>query len=140
MIKVRCFKCSNAFQLTEQHIANALAAEGISRKPAHYTAECPYCRQANKVSLRRRQHRQKGKAKRSPKARGRAFLILRLCDLPHPGCGSGQMPAHSRRPPSRHIEGIDFQRNRASVAVAAEISQQACQQQMPGTGKAMLPN
>ena len=53
MIKVRCFKCSNAYQLTEQYIANALAAEGISRKPAHYTAECPHCRQANKVSLKR---------------------------------------------------------------------------------------
>jgi hypothetical protein len=53
MIKVRCFKCSNAFQLTEQYIANALAAEGISHKPAHYTAECPRCRQANKVSLKR---------------------------------------------------------------------------------------
>jgi hypothetical protein len=53
MVKVRCFKCGNAFQLTEQHIANVLAAEGITRKPAHYTVECPSCRQANKVSLKR---------------------------------------------------------------------------------------
>jgi hypothetical protein len=53
MIKVRCYKCSNAFQLTEQFIANSLAAEGITQKPAHYTAECPRCRQANKVSLKR---------------------------------------------------------------------------------------
>lgn len=53
MIKVRCFKCSHAFQLTEQYIANALAAEGVTRKPAHYVAECPRCRQANKVSLKR---------------------------------------------------------------------------------------
>lgn len=53
MIKVRCFKCSNAFQLTEQYVANALAVEGVSGKPAHYVAECPRCRQANKVSLKR---------------------------------------------------------------------------------------
>ena len=53
MIKVRCFKCGNAFQLTEQYVANALAAEGITRKPSHYAAECPRCRQINKVSLKR---------------------------------------------------------------------------------------
>lgn len=53
MIKVRCFKCGHAFQLTEQHIANALAAEGISGKPSHYVADCPHCRQSNKVSLKR---------------------------------------------------------------------------------------
>ena len=53
MLKVRCFKCGNAFQLTEQYVANALAAEGIARKPAHYTAECPQCRQAIKISLKR---------------------------------------------------------------------------------------
>jgi hypothetical protein len=52
MVKVRCFKCSNAFQLTEQYIANALAVEGVTGKPTHYTAECPRCRQANKVSLK----------------------------------------------------------------------------------------
>jgi hypothetical protein len=53
MVKVRCFKCGNAFQLTEQHIANALAADGISGKPSHYVAECTRCRQAIKVSLKR---------------------------------------------------------------------------------------
>jgi ribosomal protein L44E len=53
MVKLRCFKCGNAFQLTEQYIANALAAKGITGKPAHYIAECPQCRQANKVSLKR---------------------------------------------------------------------------------------
>lgn len=53
MVKVRCFKCSHAFQLSEQYIANALAAEGITDKPPHYVAECPRCRQSNKVSLRR---------------------------------------------------------------------------------------
>jgi hypothetical protein len=53
MIKVRCYKCGNAFQLTEQFVANALAAEEITRKPAHYTAECPRCRQAIKIPLKR---------------------------------------------------------------------------------------
>ena len=53
MIKVRCYKCGNAFQLTEQFVSNALAAQEITRKPAHYTAECPRCRQAIKISLKR---------------------------------------------------------------------------------------
>jgi hypothetical protein len=53
MVKVRCFKCGHAFQLTEQYIANDLAIQGIEKKPAHYVAECPQCRQANKVSLKR---------------------------------------------------------------------------------------
>jgi len=53
MIKLRCFKCGQAYQLTEQHVANELAAMGISGKPTHYVAECPRCRQANKVSLKR---------------------------------------------------------------------------------------
>jgi hypothetical protein len=39
--------------LTEQFIANALAAQGVDRKPRHYVADCPRCRQSNKVSLRR---------------------------------------------------------------------------------------
>jgi hypothetical protein len=52
MIKVRCFRCGNAFHLAEQQIANALAAEGISGKPSHYVADCPHCRHAIKVSLR----------------------------------------------------------------------------------------
>lgn len=53
MIKTRCFKCGNAFQLTEQYIANDLAAQGIGGKPSHYVAECPHCRQAIKISLKR---------------------------------------------------------------------------------------
>ena len=52
MIKTRCFRCGFAFTLTEQHIANALAAEGITDKPSHYMAECPHCRRMNKVSLK----------------------------------------------------------------------------------------
>ena len=53
MIKTRCFKCGHAFTLTEQFVANALAASGVTGKPAHYTAECPRCRQAIKVPLNR---------------------------------------------------------------------------------------
>jgi hypothetical protein len=53
MIKARCYKCGQAFTLTEQFIANALAAQGVTAKPAHYTAECPRCRQAIKVPLKR---------------------------------------------------------------------------------------
>jgi hypothetical protein len=53
MIKARCFKCGQAFTLTEQFVANALAAQGLTQKPAHYTAECPRCRQAIKVPLKR---------------------------------------------------------------------------------------
>jgi hypothetical protein len=52
MVKVRCFKCGNAFQLTEQFIANALAAEEVAERPTHYLATCPHCRQAIKVPLR----------------------------------------------------------------------------------------
>ena len=52
MIKTRCFRCGFAFTLAEQHIANSLAAEGVTGKPAHYMAECPHCRRVNKVSLR----------------------------------------------------------------------------------------
>ena len=53
MVRIRCFKCGQAFQLTEQQIANELAAEGVTAKPSHYVAECPRCRQANKVPLKR---------------------------------------------------------------------------------------
>jgi hypothetical protein len=53
MIKARCFKCGHAFNVVEQLIANDLAAEGITSKPAHYTAECPRCRRAIKVPLKR---------------------------------------------------------------------------------------
>ncbi|GEM_PF-909465 len=51
-MKVRCFRCSNAFQLTTQQIANNLAAQGVSGRPSHYVAECPHCRQAIKISLK----------------------------------------------------------------------------------------
>jgi hypothetical protein len=53
MIKTRCFKCGQAYQLTEQFVANALAAQGVTQKPSHYSAECPRCRRVNKVSLKR---------------------------------------------------------------------------------------
>jgi Zn ribbon nucleic-acid-binding protein len=53
MIKARCFKCGHAFHLSEQQIANTLAAEGVTRKPQLYTIECPQCRRAIKLSLKR---------------------------------------------------------------------------------------
>jgi hypothetical protein len=53
MIRARCYRCGHVFQLTEQFVANALAAEGISGKPSHYVAECPQCRQAIKIPLKR---------------------------------------------------------------------------------------
>lgn len=52
MIKGRCYRCGFAFALAEQFVANALAAEGVAGKPSHYAAECPRCRQVNKLSLR----------------------------------------------------------------------------------------
>jgi hypothetical protein len=53
MIRTRCFRCGNAFHVAEQSIANALAAQGVARKPTHYTAECPRCRKSVKISLKR---------------------------------------------------------------------------------------
>ena len=53
MIRTRCFKCGQSYQLTEQFVANALAAQGVTKKPALYAAECPRCRRVNKVSLKR---------------------------------------------------------------------------------------
>jgi hypothetical protein len=53
MIKIRCFRCGNAFSLTEQQVANSLAAQGISGKPSHYVVDCPHCRHVVKISLRR---------------------------------------------------------------------------------------
>ena len=53
MIKVRCYRCGHAFHLAEQFVANDLAAQGVEGRPSHYVAECPQCRLANKVSLKR---------------------------------------------------------------------------------------
>jgi NMD protein affecting ribosome stability and mRNA decay len=53
MVRARCYRCGFQIQLTEQFVANALAAQGVSGKPEHYTAECPHCRQANKIPLKR---------------------------------------------------------------------------------------
>ncbi len=53
MVKVRCYRCGFAFTLTEQHISNMLAAEGIAEKPSHFSTECPRCRNINKISLAR---------------------------------------------------------------------------------------
>jgi phage FluMu protein Com len=52
MINVTCFKCGWKFTLDEEAIAESLA-EAETSPPRHYVVECPRCRQANKVSLKR---------------------------------------------------------------------------------------
>jgi len=53
MINVSCFKCGWKFTIDEEAIAEG-RAEGETPPPRHYVVECPRCRKANKVSLRRR--------------------------------------------------------------------------------------
>ncbi len=56
MIDVTCFKCGWKLTLDEKATAASLAeAEGLL--PRHYVVECPRCRQANKVSLKRGRRR-----------------------------------------------------------------------------------
>ncbi len=57
MINVTCFKCGWKFMLDEEAIAEGLA-EGET-PPRHYVVECPRCRKANKVSLRKGRGRRK---------------------------------------------------------------------------------
>ena len=52
MINVTCFKCGWKFMLDEEAIAESLA-EAETPPPRHYVVECPRCRKANKVSLKR---------------------------------------------------------------------------------------
>ena len=56
MINVTCFKCGWKFTLDEEAIAES-QAETETPPPRHYVVECPRCRQANKVSLKRRRRR-----------------------------------------------------------------------------------
>jgi len=56
MINVTCFKCGWKFTIDEEAIAEGLA-EADTPLPRHYVAECPRCRQANKVSLKRGRRR-----------------------------------------------------------------------------------
>jgi uncharacterized Zn finger protein len=57
MINVTCFKCSWSFTVDEEALAESLD-EGEA-PPRHYVVECPRCRQANKVSLKRRRRRRR---------------------------------------------------------------------------------
>jgi len=52
MINVTCFKCGWKFTIDEEAIAESLA-DAETPPPRHYVAECPRCRKANKVSLKR---------------------------------------------------------------------------------------
>ena len=58
MINVTCFKCSWKFTLDEEAIAEN-QAEAETPPPRHYVVQCPRCRKANKVSLKR--HRRRGR-------------------------------------------------------------------------------
>jgi hypothetical protein len=51
MIRVSCFKCRQRFTLDEEFVALELAKLG-NPNPRYFTAHCPQCRQAIKVSLR----------------------------------------------------------------------------------------
>jgi hypothetical protein len=52
MIHVTCFKCGWRFTLDEEAIAESLA-EAKTSPARHYVVECPRCRQANKVPLKK---------------------------------------------------------------------------------------
>ena len=64
MINVTCFKCGWKFTIDEEAIAKSLA-EAETPPPRHYVVECPRCRKANKVSLKR--GRRRGRASRKKK-------------------------------------------------------------------------
>lgn len=51
MINVTCFKCGWKFTIDEEAIAESQAE--ADTPPRHYVVECPRCRQANKVALKR---------------------------------------------------------------------------------------
>jgi hypothetical protein len=51
MIRVACFKCKQRFTLDEQFVAVELAKLD-NPHPRFFTAHCPRCRQAIKVSLK----------------------------------------------------------------------------------------
>ena len=51
MIRVACFKCKQRFTLDEEFVAVELAKLD-NPHPRFFTAHCPRCRQAIKVSLR----------------------------------------------------------------------------------------
>ena len=51
MIRVACFKCRQRFTLAEEFVAVELAKLD-NPHPRFFTAHCPRCRQAIKVSLK----------------------------------------------------------------------------------------
>ena len=51
MIRVACFKCKQRFTLDEEFVAVELAKLD-NPTPRFFTAHCPQCRQAIKVSLK----------------------------------------------------------------------------------------
>ena len=51
MIRVSCFKCKQRFTLDEEFVAVELAKLD-NPHPRFFTAHCPRCRQAIKVSLK----------------------------------------------------------------------------------------
>lgn len=51
MIRVTCFKCRQRFTVDEDFVAVELAKLG-NPHPRFFTARCPRCRQAIKVSLK----------------------------------------------------------------------------------------
>jgi hypothetical protein len=51
MIRVACFKCRQRFTLAEEFVAVELAKLDDPH-PRYFTAHCPSCRQAIKVSLK----------------------------------------------------------------------------------------
>lgn len=57
MINVTCFKCGWRFTVDEEVLAENLAE--AEAPPRHYVVECPRCRQANKVPIRRGRRRKR---------------------------------------------------------------------------------
>ncbi len=52
MINVTCFRCSWKFTIDEEALAESHGEAEIPH-PHHYVVECPRCRRANKVALKR---------------------------------------------------------------------------------------
>jgi|Deesub1362B_J571_1020462.scaffolds.fasta_scaffold00990_5 transcription elongation factor Elf1 len=56
MINVTCFKCGKKFSFDEEAIKE--------EHKLHYVVNCPFCRQANKVSPQRKRKSKRGKIRR----------------------------------------------------------------------------
>ncbi len=51
MVRVTCMRCGRGYSLTNDQIVRAVE-ESRGTKHKYYMVNCPYCRQAAKVSLR----------------------------------------------------------------------------------------